>query len=203
MIKIGLSGNRFSGKSEVSKLFDKISIPVFDADLVIRFILAHEFGIMAQIRDKVGHKYFKSGHLDPVSIERDGVFNEVLNIVEPILFKAYYKFENDNKNSVYTIFKSSLLFDRGWYKKMDYNISVYSPFIHRVERAKKSKETGLNNITNINMILNKESDELNKNSLSDYVIHNYNEFNLKKQVNDIDQKIIDLYLKKEYNKELS
>lgn len=202
MIKIGLSGTRFSGKNEVANLFNEISIPVFDADLVIRFILAHEYNILAEIRDKVGAQYFKHGKLDADMIEKDGVFNKIIAIMEPILFDAYHKFENKNKGSIYTIFSSSILFERKWNKKMDYNISVYSPFIHRVERAKKIKEKGLETLSSINLFLNKETDELSKNSLADHVIHNYNEFNIKNQVDKIDQKIIDLYLKKEYNKEL-
>lgn len=202
MIKIGLSGTRFSGKNEVANLFNEISIPVFDADLVIRFILAHEYNILAEIRDKVGAQYFKHGKLDADMIEKDGVFNKIIAIMEPILFDAYHKFENKNKGFIYTIFSSSILFERKWNKKMDYNISVYSPFIHRVERAKKIKEKGLETLSSINLFLNKETDELSKNSLADHVIHNYNEFNIKNQVDKIDQKIIDLYLKKEYNKEL-
>lgn len=200
--KIGLSGTRFSGKNEVAKLFSDISIPVFDADLVIRFILAHEYNILADIRDKVGHQYFKNGKLDANIIENKSVFGKILKIIEPVVFDAYDKFEKKNKGSIYTIFKSSILFERNWDKKMDYNICVYSPFIHRVERAKKVKEKGLENLTSINIILSKETDELSKNSLADHVIHNYNEFNIKNQVDKIDQKIIDLYLKKEYNKEL-
>jgi dephospho-CoA kinase len=198
MIKIGLSGTRFSGKNEVGNYFKKISIPVFDADLVIRFILAHEYNILADIRDNVGYKYFnKEGKLDAIKIEKDGVFNKIISIIEPLLFHAYSNFEKKNRDTIYTVFLSSILYERKWNKKMDYNISVYTPFVHRVERAKKISENGLENLTSINFILNKENDELTKNSLADFVIHNYNEFDLENQVNIIDQKIIDFYLKNE------
>lgn len=202
MIKIGLSGTRFSGKNKVANLFNEISIPVFDADLVIRLMLVHEYNILAEIRDKVGAQYFKHGKPDAYMIEKDGVFNKIIAIMEPILFDAYYNFENKNKGSIYTIFSSSILFERKWNREMDYNISVYSPFSHRVERAKKIKEKGLETLSSIKLYLNKEVSELSKNSLADHVIHNYNEFNIRNQVDKIDQKIIDLYLKKEYNKEL-
>lgn len=197
MIRIGLSGTRFSGKNEVATLFKNISIPVFDADLLVRFILSHEYNILAQIRDEVGHKYFKNGELDADVIERDGVFNKIITIIEPIIFDSYSKFEKKNKNSVYTIFNSSILFERKWHNKMNHNISVYSPFTHRVERAKKQKERGFENLLSINFHLNKEIDELTKNQLANHVIHNYNEFNLSNQVNKIDSKIIDEYLKNE------
>jgi dephospho-CoA kinase len=197
MIKIGLSGTRLSGKNKVSGIFKSIGIPVFDADLIIRFILAHEYKILAKIRDNVGHKYFKGGLLEPNLVEKNGVFDKIVDIIEPHLFEAYDSFQSKNKGSIYTVFNSSILFERKWDKKMNYNISVYSPFTHRVERAKKVKEFGFENITSINSILSKETDELTKNSLSDYVIHNYNEFDIQEHINKIDQEIIDTYLKKE------
>lgn len=197
MIKIGLSGNRFSGKNEIANHFKKISIPVFDADLVVRFILAHEYNILAQIRDNVGHQYFKEGRLNPSVIEKDGVFNKIVSIIEPVVFDAYYKFEKKNAGSVYTIFNSSILFERKWNERMDFNISVYAPFIERVERAKIVPEKGLENISSITFLLSKQQDELDKNFNSDYVIHNYNEFDIQEQVNKIDQKIIDTYIKNE------
>lgn len=197
MFKIGLSGTRFSGKNEVASLFKKIGIPVFDVDLVIKFILAHEYEVLALIRDNVGSEYFIKGKLNTDKIEEDGVFDKILIIIEPIIFDAYNKFQTKYRKSIYTIFKSSILFDKGWHEKMDFNISVYSPFIHRVERAKESRERGFENLTKINLTLSKENDELKKNSFADYVIHNYNEFDLVNQVNKIDQKIIDYYLKVE------
>ena len=39
MIKVGLSGNRYAGKDAVSRLFEQIRVPVFDADIVLKFIL--------------------------------------------------------------------------------------------------------------------------------------------------------------------
>jgi dephospho-CoA kinase len=36
MIKVGLSGNRYSGKNEVCNIFRKLTIPVFEADTVLK-----------------------------------------------------------------------------------------------------------------------------------------------------------------------
>ena len=43
MIKVGLSGNRYAGKDAVSRLFEQIRVPVFDADIVLKFILNYNF----------------------------------------------------------------------------------------------------------------------------------------------------------------
>jgi dephospho-CoA kinase len=200
MFKIGLSGNRFSGKNEVCKIFEEMSIPVFDADLVVRFILLYEWNILAKVRDSIGSEYFKSGRLDAEKVAKGGVFGSILSIIEPTIFSKYYDFEKLNKGCIYTIFSSSILFDRRWYKKMDYNISVYAPKKNRLERAKNIEKSS--DIIKINSFLNKEKDELVKNSLAKFVIHNYNEFDVKKQVLKIDQKLIDNYIKKEHENKI-
>ena len=43
MIKVGLSGNRYSGKNRVVAMFKQIGIPVFEADVILKFILQHNF----------------------------------------------------------------------------------------------------------------------------------------------------------------
>ena len=45
MLKVGLSGNRYAGKDAVSRLFEQIRVPVFDADIVLKFILNYNFEI--------------------------------------------------------------------------------------------------------------------------------------------------------------
>ena len=39
MITLGLSGSRYSGKKTTVEVFKRIGIPVFDADLILKFIL--------------------------------------------------------------------------------------------------------------------------------------------------------------------
>jgi dephospho-CoA kinase len=160
-------------------------------------MLSHDYQLLNRIKDHIGDRYFDNNDLKSDLVENDRIFGKVLSFLESELFYSYYTFERKNKNSVYTIFKSSVLYEMRWHRKMTKNITVYSPFIERVERAKKEMST---NLSEINLILNKEMDELEKNRLSDFTIHNYNEFNIKKQTNDIDQKIIDYYLtiEKEY-----
>lgn len=199
MIKVGLSGNRFSGKDTISQIFRSVSIPVFDADVIVKFILNYNYDIIGDITDKLGSDYIlKDYRLDLNLIGRNNKFGEVLKLIEEDIFKAYQKFEDKNKNSVYSIFNSSILYESGWYNKMDTNITVYAPFIDRVERGKLALKGQYHDRTTINTLLSSEMDELTKNGKADHVIHNYNEFNIQKQVMDIDQIIIDNYIKYHY-----
>ena len=80
---------------------------------------------------------------------------------------------------------------------MDLNISVFAPYSDRVERCKFLTKKS---VSSIYALTKSEMDELDKNKMSDYVIHNYNTDSpfygdSLTQVNKIDQQIIDNYLK--------
>ena len=201
MIKVGLSGNRYSGKNRVVNLFKEISIPVFDADTVLRFILNYNWELLEEVKQELGSEIFYGDFLNFEEIKNPEVFNNLLKLVEPDILRAYDKF-NKKQTSIYTIFHSSILFERGWDKNMDRSISVFSSNTDRISRCKEITKMGL---LKINDLSKTEMDPLEKNRLSDYTIHNYNDessafgdtFN---QVCKVDQKIIDNYLFNEATK---
>lgn len=201
MIKVGLSGNRYSGKNRVTNLFKQIDIPVFDADTILRFILNYNWELLGEIKKELGTEIFQEDYLNFTEIKNPEVFNNVLKMVEPDIFRAYEKF-NKKQNSIYTIFHSSILFESGWDKKMDKSISVFASHSDRISRCKSVTKMGLLPINNLSKT---EMDPLEKNRLSDFVIHNYNDetsvfgdtFN---QVCKVDQKIIDTFLFNEATK---
>jgi len=195
---VGLSGNRYSGKDRVCKIFQQIGVNVFHADVVLKFILNYNYLLQTEIINEIGRQYHNGKSFNIEKIKADGLFQKMLNLAEPELFSTWNKFNDNNKKSIYTIFHSSILFESGWYKLMDKNISVFSPTGDRVQRCKQ--ETG-KSVSSIYSLLNTEMNEFEKNGLSDFVIHNYNnETNFYgdtlTQVNKIDQQIIDEYLKK-------
>ena len=98
MIKVGISGNRYSGKSTICKMFKQISIPVFDADTVLKFILGHEITIMNDIKKSVGAHIFNSSDINPKLIKNKDTFDKIINCAEYELMQAYEKF--NSKNSI-------------------------------------------------------------------------------------------------------
>lgn len=202
MIKIGLTGNRYSGKDTISNLFKKISIPVFDADVILKFLINHNFELNHKISRRIDKSFFlKNGQDLDITKMNGPILDEIINVVEPELIKAYDNYRLKNINSIYSIFHSSILFERGWDKKMDYSISVFAPIS---DRANRCKDITNEKIIDIYTRFQGEMNELSKNALSTYVIHNYDDINntkvigdLTTQVNKIDQKIIDKYLSSE------
>jgi len=193
MIKVGLSGNRYSGKSTVCKLFKQIGIPVFEADVILKFIISRDLETINMIKLSVGEHIFKNGLIDKDYVT-DIDFEKILKSASFQLQKAYEEFNRRNSNSIYSIFHSSFLFETDWADQMDYNINIFCPKNTRMDRCRQI--TGMN-LTNITNMLRHEMDDLDKNTMSSYVVHNYEGQDILKQVNKIDQKIIDLYLKEE------
>ena len=197
MVKIGLSGNRYSGKNRIATLFKQIGVPVFEVDVILKFILSHNYELQGEISDRVGRVYFKDGLLNEEKVKKDGVFSKIMEVVEPELYRAWQKFQEKNYKSIYCIFHSSILFEREWNKAMDFNITVFAPYTDRVERCKFLSNKSVSSIYSLSK---SEMDELEKNKLSNYVIHNYNNDSpfygdALTQVNQIDKKIIDNFLK--------
>lgn len=202
MIKVGLTGNRYSGKSTVANLLKQIGIPVFDADVVLKFILNYNLDIIKIVKDKLGDGIYK--------IDRDFIDIKVLNslnikmtdklfdIIDFELRTAYDKFVRKNRKSTYTVFMSSILFERGLDTYMDFKVSVFCP---KKERINRGKILTNNSMLALENILRDETDDLLKNKFADFVIHNYDnsEMDLFTQINDLDLKIIDKYIETNQN----
>ena len=195
MIKVGLTGNRYSGKDIASNLFKKIGIPVFDADIMLKFLIQHNFEIQHNIRQSLGSKLFRETYIDFDYIKSNRILDSVIDCgLEWEIFNAYDKFQIKNANSIYTIFHSSILFERGWDTKMDYKIST---FTSKSERASRCKKLTNNNYLNIYESMDSEMDDLEKNRLSDFVVNNYDDQDISDEINKIDLKFIDDYLSNE------
>lgn len=196
MLRVGLTGNRYSGKNTICKLFRQIRVPVFDADIVLKFILNYEYDLLEDIRHITGVEYFHQEESVDINKIEDSKFVEVLKIVEPYIFKAYSKFEKTHKDSVYTVFHSSILFESDWSSFMNLNINVHAPFDERLDRS--CYLNGIKSINERNLIKNclrSETSSSVKNNLADIVIHNYDFFDVLDLVNKADSEIVNSYMK--------
>ena len=191
MIKVGLSGNRYSGTNQICDVFRKLTIPVFEADIVLKFIINHDITVSSDIRSKLKHLHNNSGYIDPRLIKTKKEAEIVLESAQHELMSAYDKFSEKNKSSIYTIFHSSVLFEKEWHKLMNHNIAVFCPKITRMERC---RELTKNKISDIAYLLRTEIDDLDKNKMANFVVHNYDGRNVLDQVHQIDQFVIDSYL---------
>lgn len=117
MLKIGLTGGIGSGKSTVSKIFQVLGIPIFDADTVAKTLMETDPVLKDQLMAQFGHKVFEGDKLNRKFLA-DIVFNnpiqlELLNaIVHPITLKAAKEWM-EKQIAPYVIKETALIFEAG------------------------------------------------------------------------------------------
>lgn len=192
LLNIGLTGSRCSGKNGISKLFRQLGVPVFDADAVVKYLLNYRQNMTDSVRKAFGAEYAFQEYINPMAFDTDEKFSSLIDLIEFELFEAYDRFRKKHKDNQYTIFHSSIIYEKEWSKKFDRVISVFAPKDVRIERYKR--ETG-DRLETIWTIFNKEMNEIVKNQMSDFIIHNYEDApDVLKQVENIDTKIVDFQL---------
>lgn len=175
MIKVGLTGNFHSGHREISKKFEKNNIPVFDVDLLIKYLINNNKKSREKIKQKFGEKTYILGSLNFLKFDTTKKFEELINFLTPEIFSTYEKFRQKNCKFPYTIFLSSILFEKKWNLYNNYNINVFKPEMIR-KKSILSKSTI--DINMLEYVLENEMSEYDKNSKSNFIIHNYAEKNL-------------------------
>jgi len=186
MISIGLTGNICSGYERVAKMFSEMhQIPVFDADIAVKFLLNYREDIIKDIRIRFGIVVYNRGLIEASHFNTTEKFDKLLDIIEPELLNTFDKWKS-RQNSTYVIFKSSILLERGLNKKMNYTITSFIP---RDERALELSKVTTSGLVESYSIINSEMDELIKNQNSDWIIHNYDNLSLLAQTQYIHDKI--------------
>ncbi len=175
MLKVGITGNFHSGHREIVKHFYKSVTPVFDADLMIKYLLNYNPKTIDKIKEKFGTSAYSWGKLDLFKFDTNGKFEKLLDTITPEIFSKYKEFTNKNFKYPYTLFLSSILFEKDWDKEMNYTINVFNPNMVRKKQIMSKTKIDLNMIE---FILENEMDEYSKNSKSNFVIHNYGGINL-------------------------
>jgi dephospho-CoA kinase len=189
MIKVGLTGNFYSGYNEVGEIFEEKGIPVFDADVVLKFMINYSPKHIEKIKEKFGDDIYKLCLLDMKRFSTSKKFDDLLDILQLDLMKSYEKWRIRNYNHFYTIFKSSILFERNLDTSMNFTISVFRP---KVERRYDLKTHTSMPISTIDDILNGEMDELIKNGKADFVVHNYNNYSLSSNADYVNTQVINI-----------
>lgn len=200
LLNIALTGSRCSGKDRIAKLFLQLGVPVFDADAIMKFILNYKKDMPDSVRKAFGREYTFGSYINPIAFDTDTKFESLINLIEFDVFEAYERFRNKHKSKQYTIFHSSLIYEKNWSSKFDRTICVFTPKQDRIQRYKSLTN---DNLQTIHSIFSREMNEIQKNQNSDFIIHNYEEaFDILKQVSNIDDKIVDYYLSLEKKREV-
>lgn len=145
MIVVGLTGSIGMGKSTVAAMFERLGIPVFDADAEVRALQRPHGRALPAIeaafpgtvhthrldRDKLGSAVF--GH--PAALER------LEAILHPLVADAQSAFLAAHRRKPAVILDVPLLFEKGGWRRCHHNIVVSAPY--RVQRARVLARPGM------------------------------------------------------------
>ncbi len=191
MIIVGLTGGIGSGKTTVSKHFEKLNIPVYIADIeaknlmntskVIKRKLIQLFGEKAYVDDKLNRSFIA----DIIFNDKDSL-QKMNAIIHPRVARHFEKWVLKQK-SPYVIKEVAILFENGGDKACDYIIAVTAPKDLRIERLLKRDNTTRNKVESI---MNNQWSDAEKVKHSHYVIENIHIESIENQVVKIHEDLL-------------
>ena len=195
MIKIGVTGNIGSGKTTLTKLFNRKGTFIFNADKEAKKHLKKHSVLQKKIINIFGNEIITGTDLDFQKLAQVAFKNkknqEILNGIiwpEISLLIEYSLREAEKENFKYFVVDAALLFEANFNHFFDYIILVTAEENIRLNRALKRQTIDLSQIKK-RMALQMSDKE--KIKASDFVIYNNdNKENLKKEFQKILKKII-------------
>lgn len=176
MFIIGLTGGIGSGKSEASRLFSELGVPVVDVDVISRALTTKGQASLKAIVNQFGNHILNlDGSLNRVRL-REIIFEnpEARHNLEKILHPAIYEQAaiqlNQNKNAPYQILAIPLLFESPRYQKLINRSLVIDSDIN-IQIARACKRDGSTQ-SQIEKIIASQISRETRNQLADDIISN-------------------------------
>ena len=141
MIKIGITGGIGSGKTVVSKCFQLLGVPVYNADDAAKKLMNENIQLRILLINHYGKDVFNIDHSLNKSWLANKVFNddtklqELNSLVHPAVADDYLKWLFTHKDAIYTVKEAAILFETGLWKELDFVILVDAPEALRIKRV--------------------------------------------------------------------
>ena len=170
---VGLTGGVGSGKTTVSKEFQKYSIKVYNSDLRAKFLMNNSIVLKNKLINNFGKEFYINDELNKSYISQI-IFNDPISLklinsmVHPEVFNDFNEWRQ-SLSEKFVLYESALIFETGSYKLNDFNILVTCDYDLRVKRI--IKRDGINE-EKINSIINNQWDDDKKIPLADYIFFN-------------------------------
>jgi dephospho-CoA kinase len=176
MLKIGITGGIGAGKTVVSRIFQTLGTPVYNADNRAKWLQVHDEKLKQQIKTAFGEESYTSNGALNRSYLANKVFNnkeelQLLNgLVHPAVASDFDAWCDENSDKPYVLKEAALLFETGSYKQLDATIVVTAPKDIRKSRVLNRDKQRTEK--EVEAIMEKQMSETERLALADYVIHN-------------------------------
>jgi len=192
MLKVGLTGNIGSGKTLVASIFQKLGIPVFNADIEARQLYETK-EVKMMIREAFGDTFFNPQgdllrkKLAEIVFDDTSELQKLNDIIHPLVRIKYQEWNSNNVNQPYSIYEAAILFEGGYYKAMDKVICVTAPEELRIKRV-MARDAVPESEVRQRMI--NQWPEVEKVKLADFVIINDGQSMLIPQVLEVHERLL-------------
>ena len=173
MKKIGLTGGIGAGKTYVSKIFQKMGIPIFNADEQAKKCMVEDSSLKAAVQLAFGESMYLKGVL-----QKDTLANIVFNntealgklnaLVHPIVKQKFEDWCTQQSTSI-VIKEAAILFESDAHLGLDAVVCVSAPEKLRIERVQKRDESS---VEQIQSRMSKQMPQAEKEELADFLIVN-------------------------------
>ncbi len=173
MKKIGLTGGIGVGKTYVSKIFQKMGIPIFNADEQAKKCMVDDANLKAAVQLAFGENMYLKGVLQKEALAKI-VFNNTktlakLNaLVHPIVKQKFEDWCSLQSTSM-VIKEAAILFESDAHLGLDTVVCVSSPENLRTERVQKRDGSS---VEQIQSRMSKQMPQAEKEELADFLIVN-------------------------------
>jgi dephospho-CoA kinase len=175
MLKVGITGGIGSGKSVVSKCFQLLGIPVYNADDAARKLMNENSQLRLLLIEHFGKDAFNSDNSLNRSWLASKVFNDEIKLqelnalVHPAVANDYKNWIELSTNAPYTIREAAILFETGLWKELDFIILVDAPEELRIKRVQLRDHR---TVEAIKAIINRQWTTEKKRTLAHAIIEN-------------------------------
>ncbi len=190
MIKVGITGGIGSGKTTVCAIFERLGVPVYNADKRAKDLMQDDKNLVSQIKQLFGKAaYHEDGSLNRLYLAEQVFGNEeklleLNELVHPVVKNDYESWVSilEKKGYSYCIKEAALLVESGSYKDLDKLIVVSAPEEDRINRViVRDSATA----EQVKKRIEAQLPEAQKLKLADYIIINDKATDLVPQVSKI------------------
>ena len=175
MIIVGITGGIGSGKSIVCTIFNKLGIPVYNADESAKNAYEKYPELISRIRDEISAEAIDKNGKVIRKILAEIIFADqskldLLNaMVHPVVAFDFENWMETHRGFPYIIKEAAILFESNTAQQCNKIITVVSPLELRVSRLKaRDKRTRLE----IDQVISRQLSDEEKIAKSDFVIYN-------------------------------
>ena len=164
MLKVGITGNIASGKTQAEKIISEVGYKVFDLDKITNNLYLTSEDFKKKIKLEFGT--FEKAEISKIVFNNNEKLKKLEDIIHPILKDETLRIFEENKNEDKVFISGALLFEANFDKLFDKIIYIDADLILRKERLIKR-----NNLSEIEA-LKRINAQQNNSFGADFVIKN-------------------------------